>query len=98
MSYYKRSNIYWELDKQRGKEINKYSWQDDYPAATTIPTSIVFNLLIQYRFEEIKMLNKQQALRGLLQLYQQAQDLVSLTKLETVDDGGDFSKKMQQFV
>jgi hypothetical protein len=34
MSYYKRSNIYWDLDKQRGKELNKYAWQDDYPNQT----------------------------------------------------------------
>ena len=30
-SYYKRSDIYWELDRERGKEPNKYAWQDDYP-------------------------------------------------------------------
>ena len=34
MSYYKYSNIYWDLDKQRGKETNKYAWQDDYPNQT----------------------------------------------------------------
>ena len=33
-SYYKRSDIYWELDRQRGKESNKYAWQDDYPNQT----------------------------------------------------------------
>lgn len=33
-SYYKRSNIYWDLDKQRGNETNKYNWQDDYPNQT----------------------------------------------------------------
>ena len=33
-SYYKQSNIYWDLEKQRGKEANKYSWQDDYPNQT----------------------------------------------------------------
>tara|TARA_B100000767_G_scaffold88562_1_gene85064 strand:+ start:24 stop:911 length:888 start_codon:yes stop_codon:yes gene_type:complete len=33
-SYYKRSNIYWDLDNQRGKETNKYDWQDDYPNQT----------------------------------------------------------------
>ncbi len=33
-SYYKRSNIYWDLDRQRGKETNKYVWQDDYPNQT----------------------------------------------------------------
>tara|TARA_B100000700_G_C14955270_1_gene813675 strand:- start:25 stop:870 length:846 start_codon:yes stop_codon:yes gene_type:complete len=30
MSYYKRSNAYWELEAQRGKNINQYAWQDDY--------------------------------------------------------------------
>jgi hypothetical protein len=34
ISYYKRSNIYWDLDRQRGKETNKYAWQDDYPNQT----------------------------------------------------------------
>ena len=33
-SYYKRSDIYWQLEQQRGKEINKNSWQDDYPNQT----------------------------------------------------------------
>ena len=33
-SYYKHSNIYWELERQRGKEIEKYAWQDDYPNQT----------------------------------------------------------------
>lgn len=33
-SYYKHSNIYWELDRQRGKETNQYAWQDDYPNQT----------------------------------------------------------------
>ena len=33
-SYYKQSDIYWQLDKQRGKETNKYAWQDDYPNQT----------------------------------------------------------------
>lgn len=33
-SYYKHSDIYWELDRQRGKEVNKYAWQDDYPNQT----------------------------------------------------------------
>ena len=34
LSYYKHSDIYWELDRQRGKETNKYAWQDDYPNQT----------------------------------------------------------------
>ena len=33
-SYYKQSDIYWELDRQREKEPNKYAWQDDYPNQT----------------------------------------------------------------
>ena len=33
-SYYKRSNVYWDLERQRGKEISKYAWQDDYPNQT----------------------------------------------------------------
>ena len=33
-SYYKQSDIYWELDRQRGKEANQYAWQDDYPNQT----------------------------------------------------------------
>jgi hypothetical protein len=33
-SYYKSSNTYWDLDKQREKETNKYAWQDDYPNQT----------------------------------------------------------------
>ena len=33
-SYFKQSDIYWELDRQRGKEPNKYAWQDDYPNQT----------------------------------------------------------------
>ena len=33
-SYYKRSDIYWQLEEQRGKEINKYSWHDDYSNQT----------------------------------------------------------------
>ena len=33
-SYYKHSDIYWQLDRQRGKESNKYAWQDDYPNQT----------------------------------------------------------------
>jgi len=33
-SYYKHSDIYWDLDRQRGKEIDRYAWQDDYPNQT----------------------------------------------------------------
>ena len=33
-SYYKHSDVYWDLERQRGKEINKYAWQDDYPNQT----------------------------------------------------------------
>ena len=33
-SYYKHSNIYEELERKRGKEMNSYGWQDDYPNQT----------------------------------------------------------------
>ena len=33
-SYFKHSDIYWQLDRERGKKINKYAWQDDYPNQT----------------------------------------------------------------
>jgi len=33
-SYYKRSQIYWQLEKQRGKTPSQYAWQDDYPNQT----------------------------------------------------------------
>lgn len=33
-SYYRHSNIYFELERQRGKEINNYAWEDDYPNQT----------------------------------------------------------------
>ena len=33
-SYFKRSNIYWELEAQRGKNPSKFSWYDDYPNQT----------------------------------------------------------------
>ena len=33
-SYYPHSDIYWQLEKQRGKDINRYHWQDDYPNQT----------------------------------------------------------------
>ena len=34
LSYYKCSDIYWQLEEQRGKEMNKYSWHDDYSNQT----------------------------------------------------------------
>ena len=33
-SYFKKTNIYSDLEKQRGKETSKYAWQDDYPNQT----------------------------------------------------------------
>lgn len=33
-SYYQHSDIYWQLEEQRGKEINRHHWQDDYPNQT----------------------------------------------------------------
>ena len=29
-SYWKQHNTYWDLENQRGKNPNKYAWQDDY--------------------------------------------------------------------
>ena len=33
-SYYKRSDIYWQLDLERGKENNRNDWHNDYPNQT----------------------------------------------------------------
>ena len=33
-SYYRKSDIYWDLERKRGKEPNCYGWQDDYPNQT----------------------------------------------------------------
>ena len=33
-SYFKHSNIYWELESQRDKTPSKFSWYDDYPNQT----------------------------------------------------------------
>jgi hypothetical protein len=33
-SYFKRSNIYWDLESQRGRDPNRFSWYDDYPNQT----------------------------------------------------------------
>tara|TARA_B100000401_G_scaffold437764_1_gene384164 strand:+ start:2075 stop:2965 length:891 start_codon:yes stop_codon:yes gene_type:complete len=33
-SYYKRSNSYWDLELQRGKNPSQFSWHDDYPNQT----------------------------------------------------------------
>ena len=30
ISYWKQHNTYWDLERQRGKNPNKYAWQDDY--------------------------------------------------------------------
>ena len=30
LSYWKRHNTYWDLEKERGKSPHKYAWQDDY--------------------------------------------------------------------
>ena len=34
LSYWKRSNIYWELEAQRGKYPSKFAWHEDYPNQT----------------------------------------------------------------
>ena len=45
-SYFKRSNIYWDLENQRGRNPSKFSWYDDYPNQTywmTLDTDKLFN-------------------------------------------------------
>ena len=45
-SYFKRSNIYWDLESQRGRNPSKFSWYDDYPNQTywmTLDTDKLFN-------------------------------------------------------
>tara|TARA_B100000902_G_C27250963_1_gene885237 strand:- start:68 stop:976 length:909 start_codon:yes stop_codon:yes gene_type:complete len=44
-SYFKRSNIYWDLESQRGRNPSKFSWYDDYPNQTywmTLDTDKLF--------------------------------------------------------
>ena len=44
-SYFKRSNIYWDLENQRGRNPSKFSWYDDYPNQTywmTLDTDKLF--------------------------------------------------------
>jgi hypothetical protein len=76
ISYYKRSNIYWELDKQRGKETNKYAWQDDYPNQTYWITFDVnhfaetccwpdwLNVAIGFGLDDTQYLNEQNTKTG----------------------------------
>ena len=33
-SYFKRSDIFWDLESIRGKEVSDYAWHDDYPNQT----------------------------------------------------------------
>ena len=44
-SYYKRSDIYWDLERQRGNETNQLAWQDDYPNQTYWLTLDINNLV-----------------------------------------------------
>ncbi len=75
-SYYKHSNVYWELERQRGKEINKYAWQDDYPNQTywatfdvNYFTGIYFwpdwlNMAIGFGLDDTQYLNKNNMKKG----------------------------------
>ena len=75
-SYYKRSDIYWELDRLRGKEINKYAWQDDYPNQTYWMTFDVnhfiesccwpdwLNIAVGFGLDDTQYLNSQSTKTG----------------------------------
>ena len=78
-SYYKRSNIYWDLDNKEGKEPNKYAWQDDYPNQTYWVTFDVnhfvetccwpdwLNVAVGFGIDDTQYLNvKEQKLEGIM--------------------------------
>jgi len=75
-SYYKHSDVYWELDEQRDKEINKYAWQDDYPNQTYWATFDVnhfigicywpdwLNVAVGFGLDDTQYLNKNNTKMG----------------------------------
>ena len=75
-SYYKRSNVYWDLERQRGKDVNKYAWQDDYPNQTywaafdiNYFTGIYFwpdwlNIAVGFGLDDTQYLNKNNTKKG----------------------------------
>ena len=76
LSYYKHSDIYWQLDRQRGKEASKYAWQDDYPNQTYWATFDVnyflenccwpnwLNLSVGFGLDDTQYLNSRNAKTG----------------------------------
>ena len=68
-SYWKQHNTYWDLENQRGKNPNKYAWQDDYVNQTywlsvdlnhfneKIPEWL--NIAIGFGLDETQYLNEQ---------------------------------------
>ena len=75
-SYYKRSDIYWQLERERGKEISKYAWQDDYPNQTYwlaidiskfIENSLIpewLNLAVGFGLDDSQYLNENNTKKG----------------------------------
>lgn len=69
-SYFKRSNIYWELENQRGRDPSMFSWYDDYPNQTywmsidinkiTMETEIPkwLNLAVGFGLDDSQYLNE----------------------------------------
>ena len=51
-SYFKRSNIYWELETQRGRTPSQFSWYDDYPNQTYWMTIDVNRLIEDINFPD----------------------------------------------
>ena len=70
-SYYKRSDIYWQLEQQRGKTISQYAWQDDYPNQTYWATFNIdhfmencywpewLNIAVGFGLDDLQYLNEQ---------------------------------------
>ena len=51
-SYFKRSNIYWELEAERGRTPSQFSWYDDYPNQTYWMTIDVNRLIEDINFPD----------------------------------------------
>jgi len=76
LSYYKHSNSYFNLERQRGKAINKYGWYDDYPNQTYWLTIDInqfvetsnwpewLNIAIGFGLDDTQYLNKNNTKKG----------------------------------
>ncbi len=51
-SYFKRSNIYWELEAERGRTPSQFSWYDDYPNQTYWMTIDVNRIIEDVKFPD----------------------------------------------